>query len=61
MHELVCTHLRKGGSVEEVCFEIDVLLASPAIEPGPLLKTPASVAQCRLFLTLGFDLSWSAL
>ena len=55
MHELVCTHLRKGGSVEEVCFEIDVLLASPAIEPGPLLKTLASVAQCRLFLTLGFD------
>ena len=55
MHELVCAHLRNNGRVEDVCIEIDELLDSPAIEPGSLLKTLASVAQCRLFLTLGFD------
>ncbi|MGA7395186.1 MAG: toll/interleukin-1 receptor domain-containing protein [Terrimicrobiaceae bacterium] len=55
MHELVCAHLRDNGRVEDVCIEIDDLLDSAAIEPGPLLKTLASVAQCRLFLTLGFD------
>ena len=55
MHELVCAHLRNNGRVEDVCIEIDELLDSPAIEPGSLLKTLASVAQCRLFLTIGFD------
>jgi hypothetical protein len=56
IHELVCAHLRKNdGNVKDVCLEIDELLDSPALEPGPLLKTPASVAQCRLFFTLGFD------
>jgi len=56
IHELVCAHLRKNdGNVEDVCLEIDELLDSPALEPGPLLKTLASVAQCRLFFTLGFD------
>ena len=55
MHELVCAHLRNNGRVEDVCIEIDELLDSPGLEPGSLLKTLASVAQCRLFLTLGFD------
>jgi hypothetical protein len=55
MHELVCAHLRNNGRVEDVCIEIDELLDSPALEAGSLLKSLASVAQCRLFLTLGFD------
>jgi hypothetical protein len=55
MHELVCAHLRNNGHVEDVCIEIDELLDSAALEPGPLLQTLASVSQCRLFFTLGFD------
>ena len=38
-----------------MCIEIDELLDSPALEPGSLLKSLASMAQCRLFFTLGFD------
>jgi TIR domain/SIR2-like domain len=55
MHELVCAHLRNSGTVEDVCGEIYDLLRSSAIEPGPLLKTLASLPQCQLFFTLGFD------
>jgi TIR domain/SIR2-like domain len=55
MHALVCAHLRKNGRVEDVCIEIDDLLDSSALEPGPLLRALASVSQCRLFFTLGFD------
>jgi hypothetical protein len=55
MHGIVCAHLRNKGSVEEVCLEIDELLDSARLEPGPLLRSLASVSQCRLFFTLGFD------
>jgi hypothetical protein len=55
MHELVCAHLRNHGRTEDVCIEIDDLLDTAALEPGPLLRTLASVSQCRLFFTLGFD------
>lgn len=55
MHELVCAHLRNKGRVEDVCLEIDELLDIAAPEPGPLLRALASVSQCRLFFTLGFD------
>jgi hypothetical protein len=55
MHELVCAHLRNNGRAEDVCIEIDDLLDTAALEPGPLLRTLASVSQCRLFFTLGFD------
>ena len=54
MHDLVCAHLRNNGRAEDVCIEIDELLDT-ALEPGPLLRTMASVSQCRLFFTLGFD------
>jgi hypothetical protein len=55
MNEVVCAHLRNHGAVEDVCIEIDDLLDSSALEPGPLLCTLASVSQCGLFFTLGFD------
>lgn len=55
MHHLVCAHLRNGGHIEEVCIEIDDLFDTKNLQPGRLLQTLASVAQCRLFLTLGFD------
>jgi hypothetical protein len=55
MHEVVCAHLRNHGSTADVCIEIDELLESEELVPGPLLQTLASVSQCRLFFTLGFD------
>ena len=55
MHALVCAHLRNNSRVEDVCIEIDDLLDTAKIEPGPLLRTLASISQCRLFFTLGFD------
>ena len=55
IHEMVCTHLRNNGLVEDVCIEIDDLLDSSKIEPGPLLRSLASVSQCSLVFTLGFD------
>ncbi len=55
MHEVVCAHLRNNGRAEEVCIEIDELLETEAPEPGLLLRALASVAQCRLFFTFGFD------
>ena len=55
MHEVVCAHLRNHGRTEDVCIEIDDLLDTVRPEPGPLLRRLASVSQCRLFFTLGFD------
>ncbi len=55
LHELVCAHLRARGSIEDVCLTVDELLESAALQPGPLMRDLAGVAQCRLFFTLAFD------
>ena len=55
MHDVVCAHLRNHGRTEDICIEIDDLLDTVRPEPGPLLRMLASVSQCRLFFTLGFD------
>lgn len=55
LHHLVCDHLRRQGTIEDVCLELDDLLDNTAPEPGPLMRRLASLPQCRHFFTLGFD------
>ncbi len=56
LHEVVCRHLRDNkGSIEDVCVEIDDILAREAPEPGALLRSLASLSQCQTLFTLGFD------
>jgi len=52
---VVCANLRKNGNLEDMYLDIDELLDSAEITPGPLLKSLASLSQCRLFFTVGFD------
>ncbi|HEX4085425.1 MAG TPA: toll/interleukin-1 receptor domain-containing protein [Chthoniobacteraceae bacterium] len=55
MHELVCAYLGNNGHIEDLCIEIDDLLDTAGLEPSPLLRALASVSQCSLFFSLGFD------
>jgi hypothetical protein len=56
LHGVVCRHLReKKGTIEDVCVEIDDILARECPEPGAILQSLASLSQCRTFFTLGFD------
>lgn len=54
LHEVVCRHLR-DGMIEDVCVEIDEILDRELPEPGPVLRRLASLPQCGVFFTLGFD------
>jgi hypothetical protein len=55
LHQLVCKHIRNDGEVQDVCIEINAILKTADLQPGPLLSSLASISQCRLFFTLGFD------
>lgn len=55
LHGVVCRHLRAGGLIEDACVEIDEILDREAPEPGSVLRSLASLPQCRTFFTLGFD------
>lgn len=55
LNAVVCSHLRQGGSPEDITIEVDELLDAHAPPPGSLLRQLASLPQCRLFFTLAFD------
>jgi hypothetical protein len=48
-------HIAARGSVEDLCMELDILLDSVELTPGPLLCDLARIGQFTHFFTLGFD------
>jgi hypothetical protein len=55
MHTVATAHLASHGAVEELCMELDIILESVALTPGPLLRNLARIGAFSHFLTLGFD------
>lgn len=60
LHGLVCRRAEKDRSgieraIEDVCMEVDEVLAKHSPPPGKLLRALAGLSQCRAFFTLGCD------
>ncbi len=55
LHHVASAHLAARGSVEDLCMELDILLESPDLRPGPLLRDLAKIGALTHYFTLGFD------
>lgn len=55
LQNVVSAYLKAHRPIEELSIQLDILLDSPSLQPGPFLRKIASIDSFKVFFTLGFD------